>query len=593
MSANRNRPLSDFGEKLRAALAPKVEPLAPRSVEERAALWESGLEMIPAERMRHGMPDGHALRTLDEMFSLAWAVADSSSAEKAMFYTVVRSLARQLEGRDIRVRNDRHNAWRRLLERELSGSHERPVKRSVVCGVLVPVEDAQSGRLVDEWLETGDAVSHSRPTGNSSRRTRGPIDAAWEVLKQARPRTSNESVRLQEEDISLSLGWARESFKSAVNELLLRSGNDRLAALKGISWDKEPRLYNEIRRCLAARHAELLVLHVLRSWGRRVEDVSRLAASGSADQRWKTHDLEVDGLPVDVKNVTFRRDGFQTWTRVKQFRLQVRYDAARTRWAKNLESFFDEHPHVDAEYLGSLTSTDIATFSAMARPPLSIEVTDCTYDGGARFTGWCFALSEDAYGDWDDAFTRFVEALAVSTKDRPSLSDTQLAVLYARGVRMELRESESRLRSECVSLFAIAEMVNRYGRSPRAVVAAILNELQAHLSGQPRLSERLREQLFPFGKSAPLGVFDPSEGVAAFLESVLELVKAPTALAGIRSLQLMSPYWLRGRTESGESVTLIANCYDCGAYPLIRGRHSLCPHGTDRLRCENGHCCGA
>lgn len=575
---------------LREAIA-QAEEVPPRSIEERALLWEQALPVLPQERSRHGIAPGDQVATLDEILSLAHAIPLLSKAERTVYFAFVSLIDGDLRTRRALVRRARREGWIRLARMAAQATPPEVLDLRPVLGLVLPLGAAKSGRLLDSWLLSDDAFLHEVGERGTGPQPQSELSAAWQALAQVQPVFGVPGIALGEADIDLALSWVSAEHQQAVHHLLSRDGRGRLAALAALSWNPNKKLFGELHRCLAARHAELLVAHLLRAWGAAVEDVSLLATTGPGDKRWETHDLEIDGRPVDVKNVTFDRQERQSWAQIKRFRAAVRYDAVRTRWLSSLRPFLDPDTGADAEYLGSVNQQELAAFRSMARPPLSLEIEEPILSGRSKFAGWCFALPLEAYAAWDAAFARFVRAIELAGPERPLLTAPQLALLRARGVKAALRPEEVDSMSSLGSIGRVADAVAQFGRSPRVLVAALLNELQAHIRGEGLFARSLVRDLLPFGHRVPLGALDPSKSVAAFLGTLLRLVETPGALDGIVSVRLMSPRWLRGTAQEGFPVTLITNCLHCSEYPLIRGQAPACPHGTGRLVCPNGHCC--
>lgn len=581
---------TDFGKTLLAAIA-KAEQQPPRSLEDRAVLWEQGWPLSPQERTLHGIPDGQEVVRLDEVLSLAHALPSLSKAERAAFFALVVAIAADLKSRRALVRKARREGWLRLARMAAQAAPKEPPKQAEAAGVVLPIAAAQSGVLLDSWILNDDAFLIGVGERSGDAPPQSELEAAWQALKRVQPIVGAVDIALGADDIELALGWTSPEHQQAVNGILKRRGDARAAALGALSWDTGDKLFRELHRCLAARHAELLVARLLRSWGASVEDTSILAHVGRDDRRWQTHDLEVDGVPVDVKNVTFDRRDRQSWAQIKRFRAAVRYDAVRTPWLASLRPFLDAHVGVDTEYLGSVDQQEMSAFSRIAEPPLSLEIEKPIQSGRSKFAGWCFALPSAAYHEWDRAFSRLLATIGVPSEGRPRLALPQLAVLRARGVVASLQPEELAQKESLRGVGRIADAVAQFGRAPRVLVAALLNELQLHLRGAGLVERSLLTNLFPFGPRVPLGVFDPSKSVLAFLTALLRLVETPGALDGVVSVQLMSPRWLRGTTAKGFKVTLITNCLHCSEFPLIRGQSETCRHGNGRLVCPNGHCC--
>jgi hypothetical protein len=592
MKTGRTTATTDFGKALLDAIGKNHGP-AQRTDVERAELWERHSRLGPEERRRHAMPDGHQLATLDQLLSLAHAEPDFPKAERSVFFLFVNAVETTLKGRRALVRKDRREGWVRLVRSSTALKPPVPVKQRRVLGLRLPYEESDIRDLVESWIRSGDAFLVDQlvdaPPGMASH---DPVEAAWARLSRVRIHPHAQGLHLDDADLELAMQWVNPTHASAARRLLSNHHGERAEQLGSLTLEHEDCLFREMHRCLGARYAERFCARILELWGHVVVDVSRLAVRNPADPRWTTHDLEVDETPIDVKSVTYNRAGLYTWPLVKKLRPAVRYDAVQMRWGPSLVSFLDGTLLRHTEYLGSLSRSDLGAFAAMADPPLSLEISESVFEGKPRLAAWCFAVGDAGYQAWNVAYGDVLDALRRTDRHRPDLSLGRSVILRAHGNADMLRSSESRLLEEHIALCRIADATRVFGKSPRVLIAALLNEFQRGLHGKVTLSRQLKSALSALGRNYPLGVFDPTGSTLAFLSALLQLLENPTAITDIISIRLMSPQWLRGTTRSGEQVTLITNCKHCSEFPLIRGRERTCGHGARRLICARGHCCG-
>jgi hypothetical protein len=102
----------------------------------------------------------------------------------------------------------------------------------------------------------------------------------------------------------------------------------------------------------------------------------------------------------------------------------------------------------------------------------------------------------------------------------------------------------------------------------------------------------LREILFPNGKeNMPLFLYDPKTFVASVM-NLLEIALVACAEENIlfHGFEMTHPKVLKGRLTSGEWMTVMAYCGQCGSEPLIYGVNNVCTHAK-KLICSCGFCC--
>lgn len=585
---------SDFAKKLRAAWAakpqaPEEERAHPMSSSERADRLSQRVPIVPSDRALHGIPANKVVDSVDELLSLSIAVTTRPRVEEEDFFTYLRALNERIEQSYARIRVARRDAWMEMFGRGAKVRTAEAPNRAVVAGVVLQGDSESLHQLVSGWLASGELVERFSQRQSHAGDRRDPVlRALWNEIAQTPTDCSLRPVVLDDEDVRLALGWSTADVRSIV----AARGEALRGMLRGLATGESRTRFNEVHRCLAARHAEVLAANVLRGWQCAVEDVSRLAVAGGGDTRWLTHDLQVDGEPVDVKNVTYNRADLQTWHRARHFRKSVRYDAVRTRSMASLLSFLGEGEAVDAEYLGSLRPQELAELERMAEPGLSITLSKIDEQEAHRLATWCFSLPDAAYRTSDGKFAQLNRRLAESRASRFAEPVGYSAVLRAMGHEDLLSEAERENLDREYSLSRLARSVERHGRKPGVIIVALMNELVRHLRGEASLSEPLSRQLRVLAAARPLGVYDPSASVHRFLTALLALVRSPESLAGIEKIELVGTRWIRGTNAMGERLTLITNCRECGEFPLIRGQNDGCDHGTGRLKCRaNGHCC--
>jgi len=97
--------------------------------------------------------------------------------------------------------------------------------------------------------------------------------------------------RLTDIDLELALTWSNHDYLVQDKE-----------NFDPIVLQEEHQQNEEIGRLLSARAAELTVMEFYRKNGFNVEDISIQQVLSPQSVEWKTHDLKINGYPVDVKN---------------------------------------------------------------------------------------------------------------------------------------------------------------------------------------------------------------------------------------------------------------------------------------------------
>jgi hypothetical protein len=523
----------------------------------------------------------------DELFSqaLAWPTmsADGKRALARAVYALETALAAE---RLLPGRREEAAGWQRLLRvcRQLrQDAAWEPESGSPI------VDDISAATALMILRQRGDLEESATPVLESE-----PLSLEQRLylqLKKGDPTFLNAiAPPLNDADVRLALSWTVAGKMGAFRAdppWTLR------AIVEAVNPDDNRDAYWEIERCLSARRAELFVADLMRASARLVEDTSALQLLAPGDERWCIADLVVDGTPVDVKNTRVTRDDRQTWQVVKRFKqsdagVPVRYDGVRSR-VRPLQAYSDASEPDDVVYLGSITAERLGLLRQLSPSEVTVETE--RFDGHrTRLPGWCFALPSGAYAHTLAAATQLRELRVSGLPDNRS-QRTFERVLWASFGLANPWPGEV---GDHV-LLGMADLLAREGRWPALMILSLLGAFQGELAGGTQFRSINPYALFHPRRSYPVCVYDPTESVFGFYESLMTLLKSgDPVLQSVVSLRLRGPSHLEGVQSDGKAIPLVVHCGKCSKYPLVRGRADHCEHATGRLRCDRcGWCpCG-
>ena len=339
-----------------------------------------------------------------------------------------------------------------------------------------------------------------------------------------------------------------------------------------------------------ARRGEKAALLYYRTGLRRhAVDISIQQLDGLTTE-WKSHDLQVDGRPLDVKNVRCPNlDRFQEhwWRHHKRNR-----DGDQVGIVGSVSA-----PRSDGGPEGSLvlvigevTDSDVLRLSeevnATARSAsLSVEIR-LNLDWRERVPGWLFEYPEIHYAsgpNWENVLPR----CRIISRDLGLPVAPWLVGLEAarRGPRLESR----RLKRTEEAMFGF---LRRVGLSRRTLFLFVLMYMLSH-SHNSKAREELVDRIFHGDeRSLPLGLHDPRNYVWHLLQALEQMIKSNVELLRqATNFQLVGVNILKARIEPGGWHTILAYCGSCGRWPIFLGKSKPCACGRRRLICDDPSCC--
>lgn len=568
---------------------------------------------IVARRARHWSMGGNALdpsvpchprsarsiASLDDIFSLA-LLAECSSRRAAMrFGDFALTLVRGTELARLEVRADARAGWRRLTRFAQSNTTTNRADIGRFPSADLPASDQDWSALVQGLHQKRDLVA-ARSTAHVSRSHR--IEQLWSELSKLQvPSTSLRTGGLEEHDVRLALGWARDSVgreRGRLLEELLRGKwpevRNHLCILKP---DDKSGLFWPIERCLSARSAELHVRDLRRAAGERVEDLSILQLTSPADSRWHLADLEVDGVLVDVKNVRYRATGtLQAWPLIKRFKSTlagkpVLYDGVGSPFRSSLRDHIDgtEKP---VTYYGTASEGRLTALEGLGDGSISLTLRRST-NSGTQVADWCFEPPTHAQSDILSLVDELASLYDSTPTDIAALEPAKRGIVLSRMQLEKGRDSRRTAAGSGESVDYLADLVRQNGRSPGVLAVGMINLFGVGVRrGDACTTLSHASPIFHFGSYFPLGIYDPGRAVWQLHDTLSIVAAFLSERPRFVSVELIGPMWLRARMPNGATETLFVYCGQCGAYPLLHGPCELCPHGTGRLVCkECKFCC--
>lgn len=364
---------------------------------------------------------------------------------------------------------------------------------------------------------------------------------------------------------------------------------------------------NEASRLVSAREAELAVKTYFETLGFSVSDESVKQLEAGTDA-WKSYDLKVDGIPVDIKNA--RQSYSNPFSYTEQFTKSFKFDTSTGRpvvLCATLSPYRLESEDYCLEdqgplLLGWTLDTNLLAISRWLNHHATLISVDGFSERQGFLPGWIFDYGKSFYREYLNARTvtsrRIPESLSRSDWDY-LLTRTSLAPLIFS------LAADSRLYTGLVDdpsggfLEILREGLSCVGLSRACVFVSILIHFMTSIRRNevPNFS-RLRRLIFAPKKSSspsdfserrylktrPLGLYDPGQYVWHLLHALELMIRnSQHLLSSTRFFRLSGPNLLRGKLSSGEWITLMAYCggrleneRKCGNSPLFLNGQNLC-----------------
>ena len=391
--------------------------------------------------------------------------------------------------------------------------------------------------------------------------------------------------------------------------------SDRDRRLAG-KWPEQGKV--DRPRLESARFAELAAVAYYERLELKVEDVSILELDGT-DDRWVTHDIEVDSRGIDVKSTILRDDRFRDffWKRTKKANGNPVPIVGVGVWDDPVHqdrSQDDPPRELHGTVLGEAHEGPVkdlferVVFSATQALNLRFESYSRAWSlrGESWFPPWLFDFPGDHYGDlvhvgdvhrWQRIAEDFGDTVphwlaAIAAASCGDVQETELLSLQGKLIHELAKFSTSIGRSEGV--------MAPFGR-PQVFLFTLLQLLARPVR---ETVDALRDCIFvdqsDDGKEHPLGRDDPLRQVWHLLHNVQRLLEHnPNVLRQAESFRLARPAILQAKLD-GTWRTILAYCGNCGKAPLWLGpgdqdggcEWCVCTSSVRRLLCDECGSCG-
>jgi hypothetical protein len=410
-----------------------------------------------------------------------------------------------------------------------------------------------------------------------------------------------------ERDFSIVLKWAKK--------------DTRRASLYGVLDQIDE---YQAWRLISARAAELAAAKYYRNLGCTVEDVSVLQLDGK-DQRWITHDLVVDGHPVDVKNA---RKSFSSPNGYVEHCIPLFKQERVSGEGVSIVGVLSEYSlstcvtegRVRVMMLGEVRLEDIITLTQWADRKFGSFMDIRSLWKPDYQPAWVFEYPALHYSGRAAAIDIMTEELRCIIKERWELDEIDgvlLALTKDEKIlkRISLSENRRRLLFDIRSidrefsysrpaLFIYVMGVFLDGILKGADTSTLASNLRYFLFGRSDLLSRneeisIEDILTDFVRGNPLGLLDPTVHIFNFINALESVAKACSEQGyQFRGFRMTHPSILRGITTDGRLLSLLAFCggwrrnpkVKCGNVGLYLGGSELCSE-CGFLICERCRYC--
>jgi hypothetical protein len=359
---------------------------------------------------------------------------------------------------------------------------------------------------------------------------------------------------------------------------------------------------NEALRLLSARTAENAVIAHF-SKLRQTTDVSIHQISG-ASSSWMSHDIEIDGEPIDIKNarLSFSSPNSYVEHTIPAFK-KTRSSSQQVKILGIVSEYvtwkrIQEGDLGSATILGLLSQKELVDLDVWMSGQFGdiLEFDLCSGTKPMTYAGWLFEYPDDWY-------TSKVESQENIRRLLDECPNRNLAIGSVSGYLLELfghglAESEGRASKEDALLRALIQVTQELGLSRRSLFAWMLGTMLRALTTGGRdaaleVVTALRKILYvphvDWSPYYPAGLYDPFCYIRNLIDMFDEIAAEiePDLLRSMRFFRLASPTILRGLlNDSTTWQTVYAHCggwrsvpvtAPCGNNPIHLGNSKICP----------------
>ena len=404
--------------------------------------------------------------------------------------------------------------------------------------------------------------------------------------------------KLDEDDLRLVEKWHNLPWNSL----------DRTSVIKAQGKEKW-----ELGRLLSARSAEKVAAEFYRHYGKKVKDISITQIDENNKSDWRNHDLDVDGLPIDVKN---SRQSQNSPDRYTEHYIQKKFKHSKENQKMTISGVFS--PYLwpctllnPTEYQGDTTIQFLGETTWKKLQVLKNEFKDLVVfvepDPGRDFflPPWVFDYPKYVYTERDKVLKELKNFTNLGALKGATFEFNLHSVGIVAGIDLtEILGNEVLDDWEQSFLNQLRNRIEKYGLSLPFLFLTILEHFLCMAASSKTTSNfeptKYRRFLFYKEFDRPLGIYDPLKTIDALINNLSTLWTAKNKLIRkFRRFKLRSFNILQGKSDSNEDLwtTLIAYCGGrledgsaCGKNPLVLGKSKHCE--CRRLICPDcGFCC--
>lgn len=371
----------------------------------------------------------------------------------------------------------------------------------------------------------------------------------------------------------------------------------------------------ELGRLLSARAAEKVAMDFYQHYKKKVKDISITQIDENIKSEWQKYDLDVDDIPIDVKNSRRSRNSPDRYTEhyiQKGFKrnkenqeVKIAGVLSRYLWPGTLLDSTEYEGDTTIQFLGETTHEKQQALKSEFKN--SIDPDEPSPTGEYFLPPWVFDYPEYVYTERNKALKELKNFTNLGALKRAPFEFNLIPVSIAVGI--ELTE----ILGDAVSddweqgfLNQLRNRIEKYGLSLPflflTILAHFLNMAHSAKTAADFDPNRYRRFLFYEDFDKPLGIYDPLKTVDSLIKALDTLwTDKNGSIRQFRKFKLKSFNILQAKRNSNEELwtTLIAYCGGrledgsaCGKNPLILGKSKLCEHA--KLICRAcGFCCPA
>ena len=377
--------------------------------------------------------------------------------------------------------------------------------------------------------------------------------------------------------------------------------------------------YWKLGRLLSARSAEKVAAEFYGNYGKTVRDISITQIDENPQSDWKLYDLDVEGVPVDVKNSRAYKNGEYRYSEycIPQFKRDRKNQEVTIAgvfspylWPREILKPTRYSRYFRVVFLGETNRAKLEKLRKEFNH--LVQFRSVTPESDSFLPPWVFEYPDYVYTERNKVLNDVKDFLKISKSTGTPFGKGLVPVFIASGTDLAMVLNHYALDHwERTFLNQLCNRIKKYGLSlPFVFLTVLAHFLDVAASSQPDSNfhpNKYRrfvfcedaDRLWPDpnrlwdDRNRPLGMYDPLNTIDALIKALGTLWTAEDGL--IRKFQifkLRSFNILLGKSDLSDSLwtTLIAYCGECSKNPLILGESELCNYL--KLICpECRYCC--